>query len=348
MIYQPADFVRFSADSQRIIGNLESAYETWLATTREFQALPVSMYWVRRGETDYLSVKNSSQAPGTTNGKRTAETEKQYEAYQTRKGALKDRLASINATLTERVTLYRSLKLPIILDRQAELLRALDLAGKLSMDLMVVGTNAFSAYELHCGARFPTGNEETEDFDLAWCRGSKAARFLAVSNEDQKPRALLDILHSIDSTYQINPKRPYQAVANDGYAVELLAAPSRHPLPAEEAFDPMASFVEQEWLLRGRPISAIVATPRGRAAPLYVPDPRWMALHKLWLAQKPERKASKKEKDARQGAVLLDAVRHFLADTYPLNVDFVVELPSELLDHFNLWAGERNFVPDPS
>jgi len=86
----------------------------------------------------------------------------------------------------------------------------------------------------------------------------------------------------------------------------------------------------------------------GTRGPLYVPDPRWMALHKIWLAQKPERKASKKEKDARQGAVLLDAVRYFLADTYPLNVDFVVELPSELQDHFNHWAGERNFVPDPS
>ena len=37
--------------------------------------------------------------------------------------------------------------------------------GLLGTDLMVVGTNAFIAYELAYGARFPTGNEKTEDFN---------------------------------------------------------------------------------------------------------------------------------------------------------------------------------------
>ena len=51
----------------------------------------------------------------------------------------------------------------------------------------------------------------------------------------------------------------------------------------------MTSLVEQEWLLKGQPVSVVVATIKGRACPFYVPDPRWMALHKLWLAEKPER-----------------------------------------------------------
>ena len=75
--------------------------------------------------------------------------------------------------------------------------------------------------------------------------------------------------------------RPYQAVSSDGYEVEPLAAPSTHPLPKNEAFDPMASLIEQKWLLRGTAVSVVVSTVRGRAAPLVVPDPRWMALHKL-------------------------------------------------------------------
>lgn len=346
MIYQLSDFIKFSADSQRVVSNMEAAYEAWLATSRELQALPVSMYWVARGDTTYLAVKQNSTGPGTTKGKKNEATEQEYESYQKQKSALKERLAGLNATLTERATLYRSLKLPVTLDRQGEILRALDIAAKLATDLMVVGTNAFSAYELHCGARFPTGNEETEDFDLAWCRGSKAAKFLALPKEqDHQAKTLLDILHGIDSSYRINAQKPYQAVANDGYEVELLAAPSRHPLPEEEIFDPMATFVEQEWLLRGTPISAVVATQRGRVAPLYVPDPRWMGLHKLWLSKKPERKASKRDKDARQGAVLLDATRYFLADTYPLDAGFAMDLPPELQEYFNGWAKERNFIP---
>ena len=93
------------------------------------------------------------------------------------------------------------------------------------------------------------------------------------------------------------------------------------------------------------PLSVVVATVRGRACPLYVPDPRWMALHKLWLAQKPERNRAKKPKDLRQGEVLLDATRFFLADSHPLNIDFVLSPPEELQPHFNAWCESRHFVP---
>ena len=85
---------------------------------------------------------------------------------------------------------------------------------------------------------------------------------------------LMAVLQSIDASYRLNPKKPYQAVNSAGYEIELL--------------------VEQEWLLCGKAAFVVVATQRHRACPLYVPDPRWMALHKLWLAKKPERNAQKR------------------------------------------------------
>lgn len=90
-------------------------------------------------------------------------------------------------------------------------------------------------------------------------------------------------------------------------------APSTRRLPQFEPFAPMLTLIEQEWLLWGIPLNVVVATIRGRACPLYAPDPRWMALHELWLSQKPGRSALKKPKDQRQGEVLLDATRFFLA-----------------------------------
>ena len=92
-------------------------------------------------------------------------------------------------------------------------------------------------------------------------------------------------------------------------------------------------------------MSVVVATLRGRAAPLVVPDPRWMALHKLWLADKPERRADKKDKDRRQGTVLLDAARYFLQASHPLDIDFVLELPDELRLHFDQWCADAGFIP---
>lgn len=99
------------------------------------------------------------------------------------------------------------------------------------------------------------------------------------------------------------------------------------------------------WLLKGRPVSFVVATVRRRACPVYVPDPRWMALHKLWLSNKPERRESKKPKDRRQGEVLLAACRFFLRDTYPMDVDFVLDLPEELRELFNAWATGNGYDP---
>lgn len=347
MTYSKADFIQFSSDSQRISANLEQAYSAWLAARRQLDALPVSMYWVDKDGTDYLYLKSTSNDNGASVGLRSQATEAKLLEFTQAKEELKARIQSFDALIAERAGLYRRLRLPSLPDRQAEILRKLDVEELLGNDLIVVGTNAFVAYELFIGAKLPTGNEETEAFDLAWCRGSKVSLATLLGKQPAKTKTLFGVLKSIDSSYRISPRKPYQAVSSDGYEVELLAAPSTHPLPKNEAFDPMASLVEQEWLLKGAAVSVVVATIRGRAAPLVVPDPRWMALHKLWLADKPERRADKKEKDRRQGNVLLDATRYLLQDSHPLNLDFVLELPEELRHHFDQWCASSGFVPEP-
>jgi hypothetical protein len=349
MPYLKSDFAPFSSDSQRVSANLEQIYQAWLDAKRELDALPMSMYWASKDQTDYLHIKQHSGDNGTSLGSRNAETEAQYAQFTQTKDELKARVDSFDSVIAERAALYRRLRLPSLPDRQAEILRKLDVADLLGNDLLVVGTNAFVAYELFIGAKLPTGNEETEDFDLAWCRGSKVslATVLPATTKPAKSKTLLGILKSIDSSYRISPRKPYQAVSSDGYEVELLAAPSTHPLPKNQGFDPMASLVEQEWLLQGRAVSVVVATVRGRASPLVVPDPRFMALHKLWLADKPERNPAKRDKDRRQGNVLLDGVRYFSQASHPLNVDFVFDLPEELRSIFDRWCKEASFIPQP-
>ncbi|HEY4079282.1 MAG TPA: GSU2403 family nucleotidyltransferase fold protein [Burkholderiaceae bacterium] len=342
MTYLKSEFILFSQDAGRVIANLETAYEQWLDARQQLARLPVSMYWKTVGDVEYLGVKINSNSTGTTGGARSPETEAEYEQFHGEKDALRQRVANADLLINERAGQYRGLRLPVLADRQAELLRALDIERLLRNDLLVVGTNAFCAYELLCNAKFPVGNEETENFDLAWCRGTKVS---LASSDPESHRPLLSVLQGVDSTYQINPRKRYQAVNKDGYEVELLAAPSLAPLPKTEAFEPMYSLIEQEWLLKGIPVSYVVATVRRRACPVFVPDPRWMALHKLWLSRKPERRESKKPKDKRQGEVLLDACRYFLGDTYPLDIHFVLGLPPELRDLFDAWATERGYDP---
>ena len=356
MIYEKSQYLAFSADAQRTAANLEQAYSFWLDSRQSLHNLPVSMYWAERSGNEYLYAKQNTQDSGTSLGVRSVVTEAQLAAYTQEKQQLHQRVANADELIATRAALYRRMRLPSLPDKQAEILRKLDIEGLLGSDLMVVGTNAFSAYEWAANAIFPVGNEETQDFDLTWCRGTRASLVCASGQaqaeqgivQPQEPRkTLIQVLKSIDSSYTVSKKKPYQALNAEGYEVELLAAPSCHPLPKEQGFEPMPTLVEQEWLLLGRPVSAVVATVRGRACPLTVPDPRFMALHKLWLADKPDRNPLKKEKDRRQGNVLLDAVRYFMESSHPLNVDFVFELPEILRPVFDTWCAERQFVPMP-
>ena len=346
MIYEKHQYLPFSSDAQRLAANLEQAYRFWLSARQSLAQLPASMYWADRNGSQYLYIKRNGTDNGTSLGVRSPQTEQQFATFADEKKQAVERAASADALIQTRSVLYRRMRMPTLPDKQAQILRKLDIEGLLGTDLMVVGTNAFSAYEWAANAIFPAGNEETQDFDLTWCRGTPASiTFTGTDAEKKSRKTLFSILKSIDASYKINPRKPYQALDADGYEVELLAAPSCHPLPKNEAFAPMQTLIEQEWLLLGSPLSAVVATERGRACPLTVPDPRFMGLHKLWLADKPERNPVKRDKDRRQGDVLLDAVHHFMQASHPLNVDFVFSVPDDLRPTFDRWCAERQFIP---
>ena len=346
MVYEKHQYLPFSSDAQRLAANLEQAYSFWLSARQSLKELPASMYWAERNGSHYLYVKYSGTDNGTSLGVRSPQTEQRLATFAKEKKLAVERAASADALIRTRAVLYRRLRMPTLPDKQAQILRSLDIEGLLGTDLMVVGTNAFSAYEWAANAIFPAGNEETQDFDLTWCRGTPASlTFTGTDSAKRSRKTLFSVLKSIDASYKINPRKPHQALDADGYEVKLLAAPSCHPLPKDEAFAPMQTLIEQEWLLLGSPLSAVVATERGRACPLTVPDPRFMGLYKLWLADKPQRNPVKRDKDRRQGDVLLDAVRHFMQASHPLNVDFVFSVPDDLRPTFDRWCAERQFIP---
>ena len=100
---------------------------------------------------------------------------------------------------------------------------------------------------------------------------------------------------------------------------------------------PLAS---QEWLLLGRPVDQVVPCRDWSAARLVVPDPRWFALHKLWLADQENRNPLKRRKDLAQGKAVLDAVAEAMPH-YPLDAAFEGSIPDELLPYWREWRETR-------
>ena len=304
----------FNDEQSRTIVNLEQRYEVWMDARQALDKLP---YDLRRK---------------TVNGR-----EYLYEIYDRggngksleQKQDLKHRISASEERLSESCAMYRALRLPMLSSEAGAILREADMRSLLGRDLLIVGTNAIPAYQLEANAWIADIPDETEDFDMAWTSTEKP-------DDHEKP--VWSMLKAVDKTYTINTERRFQARNAKAYEVELLVAPSRAELLGRLDVPKPIPLPEQEWLLLGRPISRVAVCRDGSPARLYVPDPRYFALHKLWMSKQEKRNPNKRSKDARQGKLLLDTVSEAMPH-YPLDAAFVGTLPDELVVEFRNWKG---------
>ncbi|MBO0749115.1 MAG: hypothetical protein J2O44_01615, partial [Porphyrobacter sp.] len=232
------------------------------------------------------------------------------------------------AASEEGARLARALRVPMLASAAGPILREADCRGLLDGQLLVVGTNALLAYAYEAVAGLGL-NDETEDFDLAW-----------VDPERSDGSPVWDMLKAVDPTFTVNTERTFQARNAAAYEVELLISPSRAATLGRLDKPRPIPLPEQEWLLLGRPVDQVVACRDATAARVVAPDPRWFALHKLWLSAQANRNPFKRRKDREQGLGVLDAVREAMPH-YPLDAAFAAEIPAELRPYWQAWQAHR-------
>lgn len=318
---------KINDEQLRVLANLESAYDTWIQAERALPVLKPWLAWRSSRGHEYLYELRNRGGYGKSLGPRSPETEALYEAYvarqQARDEAL-DRTKSLAEANRQLARMYRTLRLPVIDEAAGDVLREADRRGLLGGALIVVGTNTMAAYEIEARHRFATGLDSTADCDLTWAGGPGA---LAIAGSVTAP--IMDMLKDVDELYTVNSEKPWQARNGKGYEVEILLAPSMAAhYPHDETLRP-STMPEQEWLLLGERVTHVVVDRGGTPVRIVAPDPRWMALHKLWLADKPGRSALKVDKDRAQGRALLAAVRAHMPQ-FPLDREFVAAVPDAL------------------
>jgi len=327
-------FAAFTDEQRRVLVNLRQHHDVWIEARRALAALPYDMTWKTVSGRDYLYRIVDRKGNASSQGRRSPATEATYATFKATKAALQERLDRGGRTLAETAALYRALRLPLLPSPAAAILREADLRGLLGSRLLVVGTNAMVAYAIEAGGRLQGIPDETDDFDLTW----------SSRETPPEPHPVWTMLKAVDSTYTVNAERPFQARNAGAYEVELLAAPSTLPTLARRDHPRPAALPEQEWLLKGRPVDQVAVGRDGSPARLVVPDPRWFALQKLWLAAQEKRSALKRPKDEKQGRGLLDIVATALPH-YPLDEDFAGALPEELAPHYARWNARRPAAP---
>lgn len=315
----------FSDEQARALINLRSRYEAAIDAERELAAQPYNLVRKQVGGREYLYEVVDRANNGKSLGRMTPELAARLAEYQAAKADLQQRRTAARALIEESGRLARALRLPLLSSAAGALLRELDTRRLLDGTLLVVGTNCLPAYALEAAGAISDTPDETEDFDLAW-----------VAEQNRDEAALWAALKAADPTFTVNTEREFQARNAAAYEVELLVAPSRAATMDRRERPRPIPLPEQEWLLPGRWVDQVVPCRDGTAARLVVPDPRWFALHKLWLADKPERTPLKRAKDRKQGTALLEAVAEVMPH-YPLDDAFAAALPPELAPYFAAW-----------
>ena len=319
----------FSAEQERALINMRQRYDAWIEAERELYAMPYDLRRKKVGDYEYLYEIFDRSGNGKSLGAWDNEKQTQLEDYKAAKSALRERRDGARDALGESSRIARALRLPLLSADAGPILREADRRSLLGSHLLVVGTNAMAAYALEAAGTFRDVPDETEDFDLAW-----------TADEPEDGTQLWDMLKAVDPTFTINTEREFQARNAKAYEVELLVAPSRVETLAGKDRPRPVPLPEQEWLLPGRRVDQVVPCRDGSPARIVAPDPRWFALHKLWLGAQSKRNPLKRRKDTVQGAALLDAVAEAMPH-YSLGHEFLESLPDELVPYWEEWAKAR-------
>ena len=319
----------FSAEQERALINMRQRYDAWIEAERELYAMPYDLRRKKVGDYEYLYEIFDRSGNGKSLGAWDNEKQTQLEDYKAAKSALRERRDGARDALGESSRIARALRLPLLSADAGPILREADRRSLLGSHLLVVGTNAMAAYALEAAGTFRDVPDETEDFDLAW-----------TADEPEDGTQLWDMLKAVDPTFTINTEREFQARNAKAYEVELLVAPSRVETLAGKDRPRPVPLPEQEWLLPGRRVDQVVPCRDGSPARIVAPDPRWFALHKLWLGAQAKRNPLKRRKDTVQGAALLEAVAEAMPH-YSLGHEFVESLPDELVPYWEEWAKAR-------
>lgn len=306
-------------DALRFLINLRTPYECWLESARVLA--PGRLQWKGPGNYKSLYRMIDGNGNGISLGPLSETTVAKYNEYIQHKQWEETRWVRLN----ELGRHYKPFRFPRISDRMGRMVRQLDVYGFIG-PLQMVGDLAIVAYTLEAQVILPFASPSS--LELGW---TSAERTPLVERDIESP---FQALRRLDASFRLEEDR--KAINAKGDEVELLIAPSLiGTIPQKEKFRSIP-FEEQAWLLLGDPVDQIVFDSKNKPLRIVAPDPRYFALQKLWLADKPQRDPLKKDKDRTQGDLVLHLV-HLKMPHYPLNDRFEQSLPEPLKPYFEQW-----------
>jgi hypothetical protein len=297
-------FSDLPVDRRRQLIDTQQVYAAWReADADKRRRFAGGMRWARRGGREYLLRKVGKRE--TSLGPRSPDTEEAYRAFTDGRTTNRERLRRLTARLDEMAPVNRAMALGRFPAVAARIARRCDQAGLLGRQLFVVGTNALFAYEAMAGVRIESGLIATGDIDLLY---DARQRLSLALRDDLRGGGLLGLLRQVDKSFELPGPRAYRATNQDGYLVDLIRPEARNVFARRDraALTDLPEDMEGaaifglDWLINAPKVDAVVLDERGYPARIVAVDPRVFAIHKAWLAERPDRDPVKAGRDREQ------------------------------------------------
>jgi hypothetical protein len=315
-------FQELNNDQRREVVNTRQRFDAWSSAKAEVDRFKGSIVWLAKSGAEYL-VRSSYDSRTNLRrqkslGPRSEATEKTKIDFERGRQQAKERLAELDQVINRQAAINRAVGIARMPLMGAKIIRGLDAIGALGKGIRIVRTNAIYAYEALAGVLVEPGLTTTDDIDLLF----DARRRIGFASTDAvSERSLMAVLRNVDRSFA-RDKNAFRAVNRDGYLVDFIKPLPRPPWKKERETiapegneDLIAAGIEGlQWLENASPFHSVVIDESGMPARMIAPDPRVFAVHKLWLAERPDRPRDKRERDRAQAALVAQLVSRYLTN----------------------------------
>jgi hypothetical protein len=336
-------FREFEENQQRTLNRAVEAYQAYLEALQASRPLKGGMHWKKIKGREYLYKYRDRYGHGSSLGPRSPHTERLWAEFGCQRREMAARLGNRRQQLAEAARFCRAALIHRVPEPVTRILRYLPPGDLTHAPLMVIDTHALHAFEFAAGVFI--GAPPDSPLFAGAVQGLTLAATAMVP-----PDTFLRLLRRADRSYKTLPGDGLAAVNQQGFRVRLLRPPtarSPHRVMVRDApgVTVPAESGDLTALLGAPRFSQVVIGRRGDPVTMAAPDPRALALHKLWLSQQEDREPVKHTRDRIQAAALAELILRYLPQYYFFSAELqlfpaeVARLAENLVEGYESIAG---------
>jgi hypothetical protein len=307
-------FREFQENQQRTLDQAVRAHQAYLEALAASRPFKGGMHWKKIAGREYLYKYRDRYGHGHSLGPRSPATEGIWAEFARQRREAAARLGAQRGRLAEAARFCRAALINRVPDPVTRILRYLTPGDGANAPLMVVDTHALHAFEFAAGVFIDCPATSP-------CWSGAGSRLTLAAPAAMPPEEFLRLLRRADRSYKTLSGEGLAAVNKTGFRVSFLSpptarAPHRMMGRAAPGVTVPAASGDLAALVHSPKFSQVVIGRRGDPVTMVVPDPRALALHKLWLSQQEDREPAAKDRDRTQAAALAALMVRYLPQYY--------------------------------